>query len=77
MIPNIKLTPDIKLSVRQTFGIESDMEIEGFSKKSEFVPEIDKGYRFDKDTHFSSFVWFSFTKEFWSKVIMELGKSLI
>ena len=33
MTPNINLTPDIKLSVKQTFGIESDMEIEGFSKK--------------------------------------------
>ena len=25
--------PDIKISVRQTFGIETDMEVEGFSKK--------------------------------------------
>ena len=44
MIANIEATPDIKLSVKQTFGIESEMEIEGFSKKNEFVPEIDKGY---------------------------------
>ena len=36
MVPNINIIPDIKLSVKQTFGIESDMEIEGFSKKSEF-----------------------------------------
>ena len=40
MTPNINITPDIKLSDKQTFGIESDMEIEGFSKKGEFVPEI-------------------------------------
>ena len=26
--------PDIKLSVKQTFGFESDMEVSAFSKKS-------------------------------------------
>ena len=25
--------PDIKISVRQTFGLESDMEVNAFSKK--------------------------------------------
>ena len=25
--------PDIKISVRQTFGIETDMEVDAFSKK--------------------------------------------
>ena len=33
--------PDIKLSVKQTFGFESDMQIEAFSKKNEYVPKID------------------------------------
>ena len=50
MTPNIKSTPDIKLSIKQTFGIESDMEVDAFSKSSEYVPEIDKTYKFDKDT---------------------------
>ena len=39
--------PDIKISVRQTFGIETDMEVDAFSKKNEYVPEIDKTYKFD------------------------------
>ena len=38
------------------------MEIDGFSKKSEFVPEIDKGYRFDKDTTLAVLSGFSFNK---------------
>ena len=25
--------PDIKISVKQTFGIETEMEVDGFSKK--------------------------------------------
>ncbi len=38
---NLNIEPDIKISVNQTFGIESDMEVEAFSKKNEYVPEID------------------------------------
>ena len=62
MIPNIDKQPDIKLSIKQTFGIDSDMEIDGFSKKSEFVPEIDKGYKFDRDTTLAILSGFSYNK---------------
>ena len=41
---------DIKLSVKQTFGFESDMKVGAFSKKNEYVPKIDPDYKFDKDT---------------------------
>ena len=50
MTPNLNIKPDIKLSVKQTFGLESDMEVDAFSNKNELVPEIDKHYKFDKDT---------------------------
>ena len=30
---NLNIEPDIKISVNQTFGFESDMEIDAFSKK--------------------------------------------
>ena len=39
--------PDIKISVKQTFGIDTDMEIDAFSKKNDFVPKIDQDYKFD------------------------------
>ena len=44
MTTELQIKPDIKISANQTFGIETEMEIEGFSKKSEYVPEIDKNY---------------------------------
>ena len=47
MTTNLNIEPDINLSVKQTFGIESEMEVKAFSKKNEFVPEIDKDYKFD------------------------------
>ena len=30
MTPNLNIEPDINLSVKQTFGIESDMEVKAF-----------------------------------------------
>jgi len=42
--------PDTKVSVRQLFGIDTDMEVPAFSAGSEHVPELDKDYLFDRDT---------------------------
>ena len=75
MIPNIDITPDIKLSVKQTFGVESDMEVDGFSKKSEFVPEIDKAYKFDRDTTLAVLSGFSFNKRVLVQGYHGTGKS--
>ena len=62
MTNNLNIEPDIKISVNQTFGFESDMEIDAFSKKNEYVPEIDKNYKFDKDTTLAILSGFSFNK---------------
>ena len=62
MTNNLNIEPDIKISVNQTFGFESDMELDAFSKKNEFVPEIDKNYKFDKDTTLAILSGFSFNK---------------
>ena len=42
--------PDITVAVRQTFGLDTDMEVPGFSTPSDYVPTIDETYRFDHDT---------------------------
>ena len=62
MTTNLNIQPDIKISVKQTFGFESEMEINGFSKKNEFVPEIDKNYKFDRDTTLAILSGFAFNK---------------
>ena len=54
--------PDIKLSVKQSFGINTKMEIDGFSKKNEYVPKIDQDYKFDRDTTLAILSGFSFNK---------------
>ena len=62
MNENINTIPDIKISVKQTFGIDSNLEVDAFSKKNEYVPEIDKSYKFDKDTTLAILSGFSFNK---------------
>ena len=52
----------MKLSVKQTFGIDTDMQVDAFSKKNEFVPEIDKDYKFDRDTTLAILAGFKYNK---------------
>ena len=54
--------PDMKISVNQTFGFESEMEVNAFSKKNEYVPKIDPDYKFDKDTTLAILAGFSYNK---------------
>ena len=51
--------PDIKLSVRQTFGIETDMEVPAYSKADEHVPDLDPDYLFDRETTLAILAGFS------------------
>ncbi|GAC1335268.1 MAG: cobaltochelatase subunit CobS [Beijerinckiaceae bacterium] len=44
------LLPDMKVSVRQTFGIDSDLEVPAYSKAEEHVPDFDPDYLFDRET---------------------------
>ncbi len=41
---------DIEVSVRQTFGLDTDMVVPGFSTGSEYVPDLDDSYVFDHET---------------------------
>jgi cobaltochelatase CobS len=42
--------PDMKLSVRQVFGIDTDLEVPAYSEADEHVPDFDADYLFDRDT---------------------------
>ena len=42
--------PDRRVSVRDLFGVESDMMVPAFSATDSHVPEIDDAYRFDPQT---------------------------
>ena len=44
------MLPDTKVKVRDVFGVDSDLEVDAFSTRTEYVPEIDETYRFDPQT---------------------------
>ena len=75
MTPNLEIKPDIKISVNQTFGIDTEMQVEGFSKKNDYVPEIDKSYKFDRDTTLAILSGFSYNKRVLIQGYHGTGKS--
>jgi cobaltochelatase CobS len=42
--------PDMKVSVRQVFGLDVDMDVPAYSRPEEHVPDLDPDYVFDRDT---------------------------
>src|SRR5208337_2427878 len=42
--------PDIKVSVRQMFGFDTDMDVPAYAEPDEHVPDVDSDYRFDRAT---------------------------
>ena len=70
-----ELAPDIKISINQIFGINTDMKVDGFSKKNEFVPEIDNSYKFDRDTTLAIISGFAFNKRVLIQGYHGTGKS--
>ena len=75
MTPNLDIKPDIKISVNQTFGIETEMQVDGFAKKNQHVPDVDKNYKFDRDTTLAILSGFSFNKRVLIQGYHGTGKS--
>ena len=75
MTPNLDIKPDIKISVNQTFGIETEMHVDGFAKKNQYVPDMDKNYKFDRDTTLAILSGFSFNKRVLIQGYHGTGKS--
>lgn len=67
--------PDMTLNVNQVFGIQSDMEIKGFSEPNEHVPEIDENYIFDHDTTLAILAGFSHNRRVMVQGYHGTGKS--
>ncbi len=70
-----ELVPDIKISVNQIFGIDTEMKVDGFSKKNEYVPETDSAYKFDRDTTLAIIAGFAFNKRILIQGYHGTGKS--
>ncbi|OYY04082.1 MAG: cobaltochelatase subunit CobS [Acidocella sp. 35-58-6] len=67
--------PDITLSARAVFGIDSDIEVPAFSVRTEHVPEVDEAYQFDRDTTLAILAGFAFNRRVMVQGYHGTGKS--
>ena len=67
--------PDISISVNQAFGLDTDLHVEGFSEKSEYVPEIDSSYCFDRATTMAILAGFKYNRRVMIQGLHGTGKS--
>ena len=68
-------TPAIQVSVRQTFGIDSELDVPAFSQPSEHVPPVDDAYRFDHDTTLAILAGFAYNRRVLIQGYHGTGKS--
>ena len=67
--------PTIKIDVSKTFKIDSKLIVKGFKEKTEWVPEIDEGYVFDKETTLSILAGFEHNRRVMIQGFHGTGKS--
>ncbi|MCZ8184317.1 MAG: cobaltochelatase subunit CobS [Beijerinckiaceae bacterium] len=54
--------PDTRVSVRDLFGIDSDLTVPAYKAHSEHVPDLDPDYLFDRDTTLAILSGFAFNR---------------
>ncbi len=67
--------PDTKVSVRQVFGFESELQVPAFSQRTEHVPDLDEDYRFDRDTTLAILAGFAYNRRVMIQGYHGTGKS--
>ena len=67
--------PDTEVSVREAFGLDSDMVVPAFSQTSELVPDLDEDYRFDRDTTLAILAGFAYNRRVMIQGYHGTGKS--
>jgi cobaltochelatase CobS len=74
---NIELPnkPNHKVEVSKIFNIDSKMSVKGFAEKTEWVPDIDVGYIFDKETTLSILAGFNYNRRVMVQGFHGTGKS--
>ena len=72
---DIDTHPTEDISVRDVFGIDTDMVIKGFTDRTSRVPELDSTYKFDPDTTLAILAGFSHNRRVMIQGYHGTGKS--
>ena len=67
--------PTEEISVREVFGIDTDMNVKGFATRSDRVPEMDSTYKFDPDTTLAILAGFAHNRRVMVQGYHGTGKS--
>ena len=71
----LTLEPHHNATVREIFGVDSDMTVPVFAERDSHVPEIDEAYRFDPQTTLAICAGFSFDRRVMVQGYHGTGKS--
>ncbi len=69
------MKPTEDISVREVFGIDTDMKIKGFAEASDRVPAIDSTYKFDPDTTLAILAGYAYNRRVMIQGYHGTGKS--
>ena len=72
---DIDAKPTEDISVREVFGLDTDMVVKGFAERTERVPELDSTYKFDPDTTMAILAGFSHNRRVMVQGYHGTGKS--
>ena len=72
---DLNATPTKEISVREVFGIDTDMTVKGFEERTDRVPEMDSTYKFDADTTLAILAGFSHNRRVMVQGYHGTGKS--
>jgi len=67
--------PDTTVSVREVFGIDSDMQVPAYSESDPYVPQPDSDYLFDRQTTLAILAGFAFNRRVMVSGYHGTGKS--
>ena len=70
-----QVLPDVKIAVRDAFGIDSELKVPGFSAPNDHVPEIDPDYLFDPQTTMAILAGFAHNRRVMVQGYHGTGKS--
>jgi len=72
---DLSAKPTEDISVREVFGIDSDMKVKGFADRTDRVPELDSTYKFDRDTTLAILAGFTHNRRVMIQGYHGTGKS--
>ncbi len=67
--------PDIRVDVRQTFGLDIDWEVPAYSQQDNHVPDLDPAYHFDHETTLAILAGFAHNRRVMVQGYHGTGKS--